>query len=55
MSALHAANGTGVIVYQPMHSGLLSGAFSADRVVAAGRRLAQDLPDFTTYLDAIWR
>ncbi len=42
MSVLHAANGTGVIVYQPMHSGLLSGAFSADRVVAAGRRLAQD-------------
>ncbi|WP_460727057.1 aldo/keto reductase [Nocardia heshunensis] len=29
-----AAYGTGGIVYQPLHSGLLSGAFSADRVAA---------------------
>jgi aryl-alcohol dehydrogenase-like predicted oxidoreductase len=29
-----AQNGTGVVVYSPMESGLLSGAFSADRVAA---------------------
>lgn len=44
---------TGVIVYQPMHSGLLSGAFSTDRVAALPdddwRKTA---PDFTTRLEA---
>lgn len=48
-----AANGTGVIVYSPMQSGLLTGAFSAERVAALPaddwRRSA---PDFTTGLTA---
>jgi aryl-alcohol dehydrogenase-like predicted oxidoreductase len=47
-----ARNGTGVIVYSPMHSGLLTGAFSRERVES----LPQDdwrrrSPDFTTDLD----
>jgi aryl-alcohol dehydrogenase-like predicted oxidoreductase len=45
-------NGTGVIVYSPMQSGLLTGAFSAERVAALPsddwRRTA---PEFTTRLD----
>jgi len=48
-----AANGTGVIVYSPMQSGLLTGAFSAERV----RRLPDNDwrrgdPDFTEHLPA---
>ncbi|GAA4625031.1 aldo/keto reductase [Actinoallomurus vinaceus] len=48
-----ARNGTGVIVYSPMQSGLLTGAFSRRRVDA----LPEDdwrrrSPDFTTGLDA---
>ncbi|WP_067490072.1 aldo/keto reductase [Actinomadura hibisca] len=46
-------NGTGVIVYSPMQSGLLSGAFTAERAAALPegdwRRSA---PDFTTRLPA---
>jgi aryl-alcohol dehydrogenase-like predicted oxidoreductase len=49
--AWSAAHGTGVIVYQPMHSGLLTGAFDAARVAALP---ADDWrhahPDFTTEL-----
>ena len=46
-----AAHGTGAIVYQPLHSGLLTGTFSAERVAA----LPEDdwrktFPDFTTDL-----
>jgi aryl-alcohol dehydrogenase-like predicted oxidoreductase len=46
-------HGTGVIVYSPMQSGLLTGAFSAERVAG----LPDDdwrkrHPDFTTKLDA---
>ncbi|GAA4616944.1 aldo/keto reductase [Actinoallomurus liliacearum] len=46
-------HGTGVIVYSPMQSGLLTGAFSRERVAA----LAEDdwrrrSPDFTIGLDA---
>lgn len=47
------AHGTGVIVYSPMQSGLLTGAFSASRVAALPdddwRRSA---PDFTSRLSA---
>ncbi|GAA4627206.1 aldo/keto reductase [Actinoallomurus vinaceus] len=48
-----AAHGTGVIVYSPMQSGLLTGAFSRERVAG----LPDDdwrkrHPDFTTNLDA---
>jgi aryl-alcohol dehydrogenase-like predicted oxidoreductase len=47
------AHGTGVIVYSPMGSGLLTGAFTAERVAALPeddwRRKA---PAFTTELDA---
>ncbi|RAY12580.1 aldo/keto reductase [Actinomadura craniellae] len=48
-----AAHGTGVIVYSPMQSGLLTGAFSRERAAA----LPPDdwrsgHPDFTTGLDA---
>ncbi|MFL6053249.1 MAG: aldo/keto reductase [Actinoallomurus sp.] len=48
-----ARNGTGVIVYSPMQSGLLTGAFSRQRVAA----LPEDdwrrrSPDFTSGLDA---
>ena len=43
-----ASHGTGVIVYSPMHSGLLTGAFTAER---AGRLPADDwrsrAPEFT--------
>jgi aryl-alcohol dehydrogenase-like predicted oxidoreductase len=46
-----ARNGTGVIVYSPMHSGLLTGAFSRERVESLPpddwRRRS---PDFTTDL-----
>jgi aryl-alcohol dehydrogenase-like predicted oxidoreductase len=46
-------NGTGVIVYSPMHSGLLTGVFTAERAAALPeddwRRRA---PDFTTGLPA---
>jgi aryl-alcohol dehydrogenase-like predicted oxidoreductase len=47
-----ARNGTGVIVYSPMHSGLLTGKFSRERVES----LPEDdwrrrSPDFTTDLD----
>jgi aryl-alcohol dehydrogenase-like predicted oxidoreductase len=47
-----ARNGTGVIVYSPMHSGLLTGKFSRERVES----LPEDdwrrrSPDFTTNLD----
>jgi aryl-alcohol dehydrogenase-like predicted oxidoreductase len=46
-------HGTGVIVYSPMQAGLLTGAFSAERVAA----LPEDdwrrrSPDFTTNLEA---
>ncbi|MEU7279003.1 aldo/keto reductase [Streptomyces sp. NPDC045431] len=48
-----AAHGTGVIAYSPMQSGLLSGAFSAERATALP---ADDWrsghPDFTTGLTA---
>jgi aryl-alcohol dehydrogenase-like predicted oxidoreductase len=37
-------NGTGAIVYSPMQSGLLTGAFTAERVAAARRRLAPGWP-----------
>jgi aryl-alcohol dehydrogenase-like predicted oxidoreductase len=51
--ALAAAHGTGVIAYSPMQSGLLTGAFSRERVA---RLPADDWrhshPDFTTGLDA---
>jgi aryl-alcohol dehydrogenase-like predicted oxidoreductase len=48
-----ASRGTGVIAYSPMQSGLLTGAFSRERV----ERLPADdwrhsHPDFTTGLDA---
>ncbi|OLT09226.1 hypothetical protein BJF90_44515 [Pseudonocardia sp. CNS-004] len=47
-----AANGTGAIVYSPMQSGLLTGAFSAERVASLPaddwRRSA---PEFTTNLE----
>ncbi|NYI07001.1 aldo/keto reductase [Allostreptomyces psammosilenae] len=46
------AHGTGVLAHQPMHSGLLSGAFSTERVAALPaddwRRRS---PDFTTGLE----
>lgn len=49
-----AAQGTGAIVYSPMQSGLLTGAFSAERVAGLPdddwRKTA---PDFTTGLPAI--
>jgi aryl-alcohol dehydrogenase-like predicted oxidoreductase len=48
-----AEHGTGAILYSPMQSGLLTGAFSAERVAGLPaddwRRSA---PDFTTHLDA---
>jgi aryl-alcohol dehydrogenase-like predicted oxidoreductase len=47
-----ARNGTGVIVYSPMHSGLLTGKFSRERVASLPeddwRRHSRD---FTTDLD----
>jgi aryl-alcohol dehydrogenase-like predicted oxidoreductase len=46
-------NGTGVIVYSPMQSGLLTGAFSKERVAALpDNDWRHAAPDFTTKLDA---
>jgi aryl-alcohol dehydrogenase-like predicted oxidoreductase len=43
-----AANGTGVIVYSPMESGLLSGSFSLDRIAALpATDWRATAPDFT--------
>jgi aryl-alcohol dehydrogenase-like predicted oxidoreductase len=48
-----AAHGTGVIVYSPMQSGLLTGAFSADRVAGLPEDdWRRQHPDFTTGLSA---
>ncbi|AEV82979.1 aldo/keto reductase [Actinoplanes sp. SE50] len=50
--AWSAAHGTGVIVYQPMHSGLLTGAVDARRVAALpADDWRRGHPDFTTGLD----
>ncbi|WP_246637100.1 aldo/keto reductase [Actinoplanes hulinensis] len=47
-----AGHGTGVIVYQPMHSGLLTGAFDAVRVAALPENdWRRGHPDFTARLD----
>ena len=47
------AHETGVIVYSPMTSGLLTGAFSAERVAALpADDWRRSSPDFTTRLDA---
>jgi aryl-alcohol dehydrogenase-like predicted oxidoreductase len=47
------SHGTGVIVYSPMASGLLTGAFSAERVAALPTDdWRREHPDFTTDLDA---
>jgi aryl-alcohol dehydrogenase-like predicted oxidoreductase len=47
-----ARNGTGVIVYSPMQSGLLTGAFSRERVEALpADDWRRRVPDFTTELD----
>jgi aryl-alcohol dehydrogenase-like predicted oxidoreductase len=49
-----AAHGTGVIVYSPMQSGLLTGAFSPERVAGlADDDWRKTAPDFTTGLPAI--
>ncbi|BCJ45859.1 aldo/keto reductase [Actinoplanes ianthinogenes] len=49
--AWSAGNGTGVIVYQPMHSGLLTGTFDAARVAALpANDWRRTHPDFTTRL-----
>ncbi|UGT41107.1 aldo/keto reductase [Nocardia yamanashiensis] len=45
------AHSTGVIAYSPMQSGLLTGAFTADRVLAADDWRSAN-PDFTTNLPA---
>lgn len=45
-----AANGTGVIVYSPMHSGLLSGSFDPARLAPGDWRRRE--PDWTGRLDA---
>lgn len=45
-----AANGTGVIVYSPMHSGLLSGSFDLARLAPGDWRRRE--PDWTDRLDA---
>ncbi|WP_067573361.1 aldo/keto reductase [Nocardia acidivorans] len=45
------AHSTGVIAYSPMHSGLLTGAFTADRVLAADDWRSGSA-DFTTGLPA---
>jgi aryl-alcohol dehydrogenase-like predicted oxidoreductase len=48
-----AEHGTGVIVYSPMQSGLLTGAFSRERVQGLPENdWRQRSPDFTTRLDA---
>jgi aryl-alcohol dehydrogenase-like predicted oxidoreductase len=45
-------HGTGVIVYSPMQSGLLTGAFSAERVASLPEEdWRKSAPDFTTDLD----
>ena len=47
------AHGTGVIVYSPMQSGLLTGAFSRERVAGLPKDdWRRTHPDFTTGLDA---
>ncbi|MFB7948015.1 aldo/keto reductase [Kitasatospora phosalacinea] len=47
------AHGTGAIVYQPLHSGLLTGAFSAERVAALpDDDWRKGSPEFTTGLAA---
>jgi aryl-alcohol dehydrogenase-like predicted oxidoreductase len=47
-----ARNGTGVIVYSPMQSGLLTGAFSRERVESLpADDWRRRVPDFTTELD----
>lgn len=47
-----AAHHTGAIVYQPLHSGLLTGTFSAERVAALPRDdWRREFPEFTTELD----
>ncbi|MEU0507539.1 aldo/keto reductase [Nocardia sp. NPDC005998] len=45
------ANGTGVIAYSPLQSGLLTGAFTADRELSADDWRSGH-PDFTTNLSA---
>lgn len=46
-----AAHGTGVIVYQPLHSGLLTGTFSKERVDALPEAdWRRGAPDFTDHL-----
>jgi aryl-alcohol dehydrogenase-like predicted oxidoreductase len=46
-----AAHGTGAIVYQPLHSGLMTGTFSAERVAALpADDWRKTFPDFTTDL-----
>jgi aryl-alcohol dehydrogenase-like predicted oxidoreductase len=45
-----AANDAGVIVYSPIHSGLLSGTFDPTRLAPGDWRLGE--PDFTTELPA---
>ena len=48
-----SANGTGVIVYSPMQSGLLTGAFSAERVRGLpDNDWRRGDPDFTDHLPA---
>jgi aryl-alcohol dehydrogenase-like predicted oxidoreductase len=52
--AWSADHGTGVIVYSPMQSGLLTGAFSPERVASlADDDWRKTAPDFTTGLPAI--
>jgi aryl-alcohol dehydrogenase-like predicted oxidoreductase len=47
-----ADHGTGVIVYSPLHSGLLTGAFTRDRIAALDPSdWRRTHPDFTTRLD----
>ncbi|MFE2350142.1 aldo/keto reductase [Kitasatospora cineracea] len=47
------AHGTGAIVYQPLHSGLLTGTFSAERVAALpDDDWRKGFPEFTTGLAA---
>lgn len=49
-----AAHGTGVIVYSPLQSGLLTGAFTRSRAAALpGDDWRRNSPDFTTGLDPI--
>ncbi|MFH9675593.1 aldo/keto reductase [Streptomyces sp. NPDC017405] len=47
-----AGHGTGVIAYQPLHSGLLTGAFTRQRLDALDPAdWRRTHPDFTTHLD----